>query len=310
VEASDRLADRTLVRATLMRNTIHLLRAADLLAWRGLFTPLTERWVANRPLRERLEPLGEQLPAVIARGRDLLHAEPLTAKALGARLAEDWPDVDPGSLATAARVLTPTVHVTPRGLWRTSGQTAFTTIESWLGEPPEPHPDADDLFRRYLAAFGPATVLDAQVWSGLTRLGAVAERLRPELVAFRDEHGRELFDLPDAPRPGPDAAAPVRLLPEWDNLLLSHVDKTFVIDDDDRRRVFTANGIIYPSVLVHGRVEGTWRTERDRASATVTLLPFRRWSKAVVAEATSEAGRLLAITDPGAEPRVVVAAPS
>lgn len=104
----------------------------------------------------------------------------------------------------------------------------MTSAEAWLGKPLETSLTLDALFLRYLAAFGPATPKDAQVWSKVTGFAEAAERLRPKLVSFRDPSGRELFDLPDAPRPPEDTPAPARLVAEFDNLLLSHDDRTRV----------------------------------------------------------------------------------
>src|SRR3712207_4266594 len=132
---------------------------------------------------------------------------------------------------------------------------------------------------RYLGAFGPATVKDAQTWSGLTRLGEVIERLRPRLRAFRDEHGRELFDLPDAPRPDPDAPAPVRFLPEFDNLILSHADRARVIADDYRKAIASKNGMVPATVLVDGFVRGTWKADRTRKRATISIRAFESLPK-------------------------------
>src|SRR3712207_4704511 len=117
---------------------------------------------------------------------------------------------------------------------------------------------------RYLGAFGPATVKDAQTWSGLTRLGEVIERLRGRLRIFRDESGRELFDVPDAPMPDSDTPAPPRFLPEFDNLILSHADRTRVIAEGYRKAIASKNGMVPATFLVDGFVQGTWKTERTR----------------------------------------------
>ena len=116
---------------------------------------------------------------------------------------------------------------------------------------------------RYLAAFGPASVADVTTWCRLTGLREVVERLRPRLVTFRDERGRELFDLPDAPRPDPTTPAPVRFLPEYDNVLLSHDDRSRFVRPEDREALAHAWTIGHGSVLADGFVSAVWRLEPD-----------------------------------------------
>jgi hypothetical protein len=151
---------------------------------------------------------------------------------------------------------------------------------------------------RYLAAFGPATVRDVQTWSGLTRLSEVVDRLRPRLVALRDADGRELFDLPDAPRPDPDTPAPPRLLYDFDNLLLSHADRTRVVTDGYDQKHFVADGPVPRIVLVDGFTNGTWTITRRRRASTLTIQPFGRLSKADTTALTDEAARLLVFLGP------------
>jgi hypothetical protein len=151
---------------------------------------------------------------------------------------------------------------------------------------------------RYLAAFGPATVRDVQAWSGLTGLKAVLERLRPSLVTFRDEQGAELFDLPGAPRPGADVPAPVRLVAEFDNLVLSHADRSRVISPENFKRLSTINGIFPGSVLIDGFVAGMWRVVTRRTAATLTIELFGPMRERDDLEA--EAARTLAFCAPDA----------
>jgi len=187
-----------------------------------------------------------------------------------------------------------------------------TSAEHWLGrrrrsgEPAYPVPPASpadlaQLVTRYLGAFGPATVRDVQAWSGLTGLKAVLEQLRPSLVTFRDEQGAELFDLPTAPRPGEDTPAPVRLAAEFDNLVLSHAERSRVVSPEATSRLYTVNGVIPATVLVDGFVAGMWRLARTREGATVTIEMFGperdRERDALIAEAN----RVLAFTAPGAD---------
>ena len=153
---------------------------------------------------------------------------------------------------------------------------------------------------RYLAAFGPASVRDVQTWSGLTGLREVADRLRPGLRTFLDENGTELLDLPDAPRPAPDTPAPARLVAEFDNLILSHADRSRVIDEQARARIFTPNGVFPGTVLVNGFVAGTWRIDRSAGAATLTVEPFGKMTVKDRDAVRAEAGRLLAFAAPGA----------
>ena len=151
---------------------------------------------------------------------------------------------------------------------------------------------------RYLAAFGPATVRDVAAWSGLTGLRAVMDQLRPSLVTFRDEQGAELFDLPSAPRPGEEAPAPVRLAAEFDNLLLSHADRSRVIRAENLKRFYTINGIFPGAVLIDGFVAGMWRLARTKSTATLTVELFG--STRERAQVAREAERMLAFCASGA----------
>ena len=156
---------------------------------------------------------GLDVHAVVREGRAILAEEPLPAAALGRRLQARWPDYAADVLANLVRTHVALVQVPPRGLWGKSGASAHTPADTWLGAPLAKDPSLDDLVLRYLAAFGPATVQDAQAWSGLTKLGEVFDRLRPSLVTFRDEDGRTLHDLPDAPRPPGDVDSAAALPP-------------------------------------------------------------------------------------------------
>src|SRR5919107_705431 len=138
---------------------------------------------------------------------------------------------DPDELSRAIRHLVPLVQVPPRGVWGESGPAAHTTVEAWLERPLDRGSSLEEMVLRYLGAFGPASVMDVKTWSGLTRLGEALERLRSRLRTFSDEGGKELFDLPDAPRPDPATPAPVRLLGEYDNVLLGHADRRRMIPD-------------------------------------------------------------------------------
>jgi hypothetical protein len=284
---------RAAVRTPLMRSTIHLVSARDALALRPLLQPMLEQRFAGSAF-ESVD--GLDAGAFAAAARELLEERPRTRAELGRLLGERWPDRDPGSLSYAAAVVLALVQVPPRGVWRAGGSVAWATLEDWLGQPLGAGATADALVLRYLAAFGPATVKDIQSWSGLTRLRAVVERLRPQLVTFRDTAGAELLDLPDAPRPDPDTPAPPRFLPEYDNVLLSHADRSRIIGDGPRLPLPPGNGGVAGTFLVDGRLRGAWRI----AGAELALDPYAPLAAADAVALRAEGERLLAFAGPAA----------
>jgi hypothetical protein len=261
-ELSALYLQRQAVRIALMRSTIHLVTAQDALAWRTLVDPVIERSTHAAFGRHYR---GLDRAALAEAARELCEARPRTFAELGALLAERFPGCDPAALAQAARSQLPLVQVPPRGVWGQSGRVAHTTTRAWLGHDPVQKPDVDAMVLRYLAAFGPASVMDAQAWSGLTRLREVFDRLHPSLRVTADENGTQLFDLPDAPRPDPDAPAPARFLPEYDNLLFSHADRTRVNPHGYRVPLFAGNGASLGYVLLDGIYRGVWRVTRTAA---------------------------------------------
>jgi hypothetical protein len=291
------LLSRQVVRIALMRGTIHLVSARDCVLLRPLVQPAVDRGVTALLGRQLA---GVDTAALAAAGRVLVEASPMTFSELGAALSAQWPQHPPAALAQGVRALVPLVQVPPRAVWGAAGQAAHTSAEAWLGRPMVTSPSLDRLVTRYLAAFGPASVRDAQAWSGLTRLREVFGRLRPGLHAFRDEQGTELFDLPGAPRPGPDAPAPVRLVAEFDNLVLSHADRARIISEPNRQRMFTPNGVFPGTVLVDGFAAGMWKITRSRASAALTIELFGPLSPRDRDAVTDEGGRLLAFAAPDA----------
>lgn len=297
-QLTEALQKRRVVRMSTMRATLHLMATSDALAWRPLLEPVHQRGLAGEHARA-LE--GIDRAAVVKAGWALLRESPLTGSELGQALAARWKDRQPASLAALIRNNVPLVHLPPAGSWNSHQSAQLQPIGQWLGESAADAAAAtqDDLLLRYLAAFGPATLADAGAWSGLTGWKAAAERLRPQLRTFTGEQGQELFDLPRAPRPGPDTPAPPRLVAEWDNLLLSHADRSRVMSEAHRSRVFTVNGIVRGTVLLDGFVAGTWKIERAKNAATVVLEPFMRWSKADRLGVQEEAMRLLAFAAGG-----------
>jgi hypothetical protein len=297
------LLDRRAVRLLLMRGTVHFVGADDALGLRPLF-----HIVMDRQFRSGFgKRLGDVDPdAVVAAGRAILEDEPLLFAELGRRLAGRFPAGDPEAMAMLLRACGALTQVTPRGVWGRSGQARHTTLEAWLGRAPGPALALDELVLRYLRAFGPATIKDVQTWCGLRRLRAVVDRLRPRLVTFRAPDGRELFDLPDAPRPDPRTPAPVRFLGEYDNLLLSHADRGHLVDPSLRWDQVLDGRLNGGTVLVDGHVGATWRIERERDIATLRVRPFRRPARADAAAVAAEGERLLAFAAAGATTRQIL----
>jgi len=293
------LLNRAVVRIALMRGTIHLVSARDCAMLRPLTQPVLDRALKGL--------FGKRLPdvdtaAIAAAGRALVEEQPRTFSELGGLLAERWPEHQPGALANTVRALVPLVQVPPRAVWGRAGQSLHTSAESWLGRPLDPQPSLTGLVRRYLAAFGPATVADIQAWSGLTRLREPVTQLGGELRTFRDTGGRELFDLPAAPRPDPDTPAPVCLAAEFDNLVLSHADRARILSEQARARMFTRNGIFPGTVLLDGFVAGMWRITRAREGVTLVVEMFHDRVSARDRDAIEAEGlRMLAFSDPGSQ---------
>lgn len=299
------LLDRELVRIVVMRGTIHLVTADDALMLRPLTQPVMDAEIAAH---SEFAPLvrGVDLTPVVEAARGIL-AEPRSTPELRAALAERFPGMSAPALAYACRCLLPLVQVPPRGLWTRSARVTLMTVESWLGRPVEAEPSYEAMVLRYLGAFGPATAADVAAWSGLRGIGQALEHLRTSLVTFRDERGRELFDLPAAPRPDPGTPAPVRFLPQYDNLLLSHADRGRVLDDGVRRALGPASGGVRGSVLHDGFLAGTWGIARDHADGAATLVVRHpgRLAKRAASSMVAEGRRLLRMTDPEADAREV-----
>lgn len=285
------LTERRAVRMWLMRGTVHLVSARDGLALRPVLQSMAKSNLHGSPFGRRLA--GLDITELLANARALLEDRPRTRAELGSLLGRRWPERDVAALAYAASYLLPLVQMPPRGLWGDSGPVALTTIESWLGRPLDGETAPDEMIRRYLAAFGPATVKDMQTWSGLTRLRAVVERLRPQLQVFYDEQGRELFDLPDAPRPDPATPAPARFLPEYDNVLLSHADRSRIVVDKRPVPLPPGNGGALGTVLVDGFFRGAWAIIRPRGAAILRIEPFQPLSAQGRTALAEEGARLL-----------------
>ncbi|KFK87454.1 hypothetical protein IX27_23410 [Streptomyces sp. JS01] len=289
-ELSGLMESREAVRTVSLRSTLHTHTADDALTLVPLVRAPRDRELKS--FRRGLE--GVDLDRLAAVAEEFVEERPRPLGELREELLAHWPDADPLALSVAARCLLPLVQVTPRGLWGRSGQVALTTVEHWLGRSAEPAPGLDATVLRYLGAFGPASVMDFQAWAGLTRTKEVFERLRPGLLTFRDERGVELFDLPNAPRPDPETPAPPRFLPEFDNVLLGHADRTRVIPEVNKGRNGKGNQT-YGSVLVDGFLDALWRVDREGGMAVLTVQTLRKPTRAQRTEITEEAARMLTV---------------
>jgi winged helix DNA-binding protein len=232
---------------------------------------------------------------------------PHSTTQLRAELAARFPQYDAAALAFACRNLLPLIQVPPRGLWSRSGQVVGTTPLAWLGRDLDSAPSVDDVMLRYVAAFGPATVQDAATWSRYTGLHEVFDRLGGKLRTYHNEDGREYFDVPDAPLPDPATPAPVRFLPQYDNLLLSHKDRRRFIakESEAMSSIWMGRTGFVGTVLIDGTGAGMWRIDvpKRRAAepakpATLTVTTIRRLATDDAADVEREGTRFLQFACP------------
>lgn len=298
-DLTELLTSRKAVRGGLMRGTLHVVTARDFLRLRPVLQPVHDR--AQRGFFRR-DTEGMDLGELAAFCASVLDERYSTNVELRKALAAKWPERNATSLLHSVQYLLPTVYVPPGGTWGTGGSTPLATVDSWLGTPLPESDGPSEMILRYLAAFGPASVKDIQAWSGLTRLKQPVDELRPKLVTFRSaESGVELFDLPDAPRPDAGTPAPVRFLPEFDNLLVAHADRTRVISDEHRAITNTRNGGVAATVLVDGKVAGRWRLVRAKKAVTLEIEPFAPFAASDRKQVLAEGEALLAFAGEDAE---------
>jgi hypothetical protein len=265
-DLADLIESRLVVRIALMRWTLHVVTARDCLGLRPAVQPVMDqrmRSLFGRHLQD------VDLERLALSGRAHVEQQPRSLGDVGRMLAGECTGVEPSVLGNVLAALVPLVQVPPRGLWGRNGRAVQTTAERWIGRPLEPAGPPDELLLRYLAAFGPATSDDMAKWSGLRGLRCAIERLRPRLRSFSDEQGRELLDVLDGPLPDPDTPAPVRFLPECDNAVLAHADRSRIVHEE-HRRIVTA----HKTFLVDGFVGGTWKVIHGSRTDTLVISPL------------------------------------
>ncbi|WP_188193653.1 winged helix DNA-binding domain-containing protein [Nonomuraea sp. SYSU D8015] len=279
------LHGKQVVRGSLLRGTQHLTLADDYVWIRPLVQVIlsrTRQAAFGRLMRE------VDLEEFAKLAREHLTGRTLTRPQLRDLLRQRWPEVDGTALGFSAQALLPIVHTPPNGIWGTGGATPFTLAEEWLGRPLEESPSVERLVVRYLAAFGPASAMDVQMWSGLTRLRPVMEAMS-FLRKYQDTEGRVLYDLPDAPLADEDVPAPVRFLPWFDNLVVAYADRSRLMTAEQRKEV-CVGAVIYPTFLVDGTVGGMW----DLKDGVLTVEPFHPLPDGVMEELAAEGTRLMA----------------
>jgi hypothetical protein len=316
VDLARLILDRSVIKATLMRATLHLATAADYPALRHAIRPALD--AAQAEITTRRDGQFDEA-AVLETARTFLAQEPRTFAEISALLAEHFPGVDIGAMRYTVRTRLPLAQVPIEGGWNYPGNPQFALAEGWISAPVDTSPDDDDGIRhdgfralalRYLRAFGPASVTDLQKWSGLGKLKAAVDALRDDLIVYRDETRRELFDVPDLPLPDADTPAPARFLPEYDNLLLAHDKRTRIIADDDRSRVYLPGLRVRSTVLLDGFVAGAWSVAAKKKTAVLTIEPFRELSASDRRDLAAEGEALVRFIEPEASTyQVIFSAP-
>jgi hypothetical protein len=281
------IEQQRVVRGTMYRCTQHILSDRDYLWIRPLLQPMLARM--RRSFFGRVT-VGVDHDELADEARRLLAAGMMTRPELGRALQQRWPEHDGVWLARAAQVAVPVLHPHPDGTWGRRGPTPFALAEELLGRPFDRTGSLADLALRYLAGFGPASVMDMQAWSGLTRLREVFEPLRPRLVTYRSPAGAELFDLPDRPLPDPDTPAPARFLAGFDNVTFGYADRSRIIAEAYRPALVAKAGL-----TVDGAVRGAW-TYR---AGTLTVTLFEELTGEQEAAVHAEGAAVLAFAGGG-----------
>lgn len=291
------IENRKVIKATMMRATLHLCEAEDYARFRTALKPALDG--ASDAINKR-RGHDFDLDKLLKAARKFIGEKPRTFAEISEMVGKLMPYHDVGALRYSVRTHIPLVQVPIATGWSYSNKPEFTLAESWTGRPISPEDNLRDLVFRYLAAFGPASVTDAQTWLGM-KLKDTFEKLKPELQSYRGEGRVELFDLPGAALPSEDTPAPVRFLPEYDNLLLSHSNRTRVIADEYRSKVYLPGLRVAATILVDGFVRGAWKVEKTKTAATLVIEPFDKLTKKDRTALAEEGERLVRFVEPKAK---------
>lgn len=284
------LESRQVVRAPWLRSTLHLVSAADHQRFQAAIQPALARGLRSF-FGARARDL--DIERLIEIAKPYLEAETPAIGALRDKLQEHEPERDKQAMAYAVRSCLPLVQIPPSGTWGVGTRATYTTAESWLGAPASASTEPGALFRRYLAAFGPATVMDFQTWTGMTRLKTPLAPALQDLATYQDEGGKTLYDLPDLPIAAAEAPAPVRFLPEYDNILIAHKDRRRILPEAQRKKVFVSAGRVLGSVLIDGFVGAIWKSQREKTKAILLVSLFEKQTDEILGAIEAEGMALL-----------------
>ncbi|MGV9675326.1 winged helix DNA-binding domain-containing protein [Nocardia sp. NPDC003482] len=301
------LTDRSLVRITLLRGTIHLVTALDA----RRIAPHVQPELEKIPFRKGFNygaMVGLDPEEVRAHGDRVFGDEPVSAADLRARAARVYPDRDPGAVVQTWLYQLPVLQTPPRGLWRNNSRPVWSRIEPWLGAPLIPDYPLGELVIRYLRAFGPATAPDVQTWSKLLGIKEALTGLGDRIRTYTDERGRTLYDAADAELADPDTPAPVRFLGWYDNAVLSHKDRSRIVPDNAAPPLRHLAAQVSP-ILIDGYLWGIYKIFPDRDRARLRIVPGREWTGAERAEVEAEGLALLAFLEPDRAPSVEILTP-
>jgi hypothetical protein len=287
---------RQIVRAPLLRSTLHLLSADDYVRFRMTIQPALSKGFRSF-FGTRMADL--PLETVLEVANEALQTRALSTGDFKKVLLQVAPNADPDAMAYAVRTFIPLVQVPPGGFWGTGANADYALAETYLRRTLEPE-NIVGLLTRYLQAFGPASIKDLQFWVVIPKLQDSINAVQDQFVTYKDPKGTVLLDVPNMPIPDGDTPAPIRLIPEYDNLVIGHDQRARILPDEHYKKIFLSAARVRATMLVDGFVAGAWKTERVKKDLTLTLEPFFGVSQAIKEELINEAEDLVRFIDENA----------